>query len=231
MDETPKELLAVGQDALAAALSAIPVFGGVLAGASQALENHKIRREFVYWRSVIEKLQSDVTDQAEQIRVLQEAFNDERRTAIISQGLDIAVTRYDDEQLTLVGELVAAAILPTTSDDGLSRAQMLLDLLGQLETAHLDVLRRMVAARQDPTTTVGHDGVLPTALEKLMPELADIMDPLTARLNSLGLIENIATGSMGGAGAQVEWWPTTFGWKLLDYLRDSSDPMSSTTGV
>jgi hypothetical protein len=223
LEETPKELLAVGQDVLATALSAIPVFGGVLAGASQTLENHKVRRELAYWRSVIEELQTVVVDQSEQIHVLHEAFGDVRRTAIISQGLDIAVTRYDDEQLTLVGELVATAILPGTSDDGLSRAQMLLDLLGQLESAHLEVLRRMVATRQNPMMTVGHDGVLPTALEKLMPDLADVMDPLTARLSSLGLIENIATGRMGGAGVHVEWWPTAFGWKLLDYLRASSE--------
>jgi hypothetical protein len=222
LEEETKEAGAVIQDLLATAASMVPVFGGLISGGSQTVENHKLRKAIKYLEGVVSQLQRDLSDQQAQIKALRDAFDNEKQRDLIEQGLNVAVSASDLEQQALVIELVATAILPYTSPEKIDRAIMLVDLTGQLSSAHLRVLRMIATSKKQGNLSVGHDGVTPSALEKLLPDMADIMSPLTARLNALGLIENVGTGRMGGGGPQNEWWFTDFGWKYLDFLRDAT---------
>lgn len=217
--------MSVTGDLVAAVTSAIPIAGGPIAGLIATAGNAKRDREVAFVRHLLEKL-GDRVDQ------LEAAAADRELSDLVGHGMEVAVVCRADDLLGLCAGIVADGIDESATEEHLSRAHLLLDILGQLHPDHIQVLRTIAAegpseigSALDPLTGVG---ISPERLPGVLPELADIVLQLVAWLTALGLVRNAGDQS---AGTNVRIGPpaiglTTFGIELLQHLDSSLDERS-----
>lgn len=221
MDERGRELVSIGGDLVAAVTSAIPIAGGPIAAVIATAGNVKRDREVAFVRHLVEKL-------GDRVDRLEAAAADRELSDLVGHGIDVAAVCRADDLLGLGAGIVADGLDAGAREEHLSRAHLLLDILGQLHSDHIQVLRtiategpREIGSALDPLTGAG---VPPERLPDLLPELAEIVPQLVAWLTALGLVRNAGDQS---AGTNVRIGPpaiglTTFGVELLQHLDDPS---------
>ena len=217
MDERGRELVSISGDLVAAVTSGIPIAGGPIAGIIATAGNVRRDREVAFIRHLVEKL-------GDRVDRLEAAAEDRKLGDLVGHGIEVAVICRSDDLLELCAGIVADALDGGACEGHMSRANLLLDILGQLHPDHIKVLRTVaaVAPRElgialDPVTGAG---VPPERLPVLLPELADIVPQLVAWLTALGLVRNAGDQS---AGTNVRIGPpaiglTIFGIELLQHL-------------
>lgn len=218
-------------DVVLAAASAIPILGGPLQGVYQARTNHLLRKRVAFLEQIVRGLDN-------RVERLETALHDDS-TAEVIEGALSAVGRLPvgSDSFRLLTEIVTAVIL----DPGnLPRAQLLVDVVGQLLPVHLDLLRQLgpphfTAEGRRLPRDIRH-GLARDVLARSLGERINDIDMLLARLSTLGLARESVTQPGSGvrtrnaAGNLVErpgstirssWVLTPFGAELLDHLADA----------
>ncbi|MDA8355306.1 MAG: hypothetical protein M0Z95_03175 [Actinomycetota bacterium] len=133
MDERGRELVSIGGDLVAAVVSAIPVAGGPIAGVIATAGNVERDREVAFIRHLVEK-------PGDRVDRLEAAATDRELADLVGHGVEVAAACRSDDILGLCAGVVADGLDNSARAEHLSRADLLLDILGQLHPDHIDVL-------------------------------------------------------------------------------------------
>jgi hypothetical protein len=196
----------------------IPIAGTSVAGVWQTVRNYRARKVEHYRDELLASL-------SQRVGALEAAVAIPQRIDLIIHGSELAVTAAGDETIELIADVVAEGILPESTSEHMSRAQLLLDIVAQLHPDHLRVLRQF-----DPNVIIsggwsdgaGGSPMSEALLSKRLQDFEGSIGPLLARLTALGLIEEsirptppIPVPSNTGPR---EWTLTRFGIQLVRYM-------------
>jgi hypothetical protein len=214
------EAVAVVEDLLAAGASAIPVAGGPIAGIAQAITNHKLRKQLAFLDALYDEL-------SERVEALEHIIRDAAHGEVLLEAIDEASTVAEGEPLTLLVRIVADG-LQTSDPSDLRRLRLFMDVISQLRPEHIRLLRELGTVANAPGVTVLYMARKWSiyALERRLPQLSAAIDPLIARVVSLGLAYQTGTLSVATPGRpapQPEWGLSKFGLNLIGYLYESDD--------
>ena len=211
------EVLEVGDDLVLSLFSAVPFVGSPLQGVFQALTNRRFRKQFAFLTQVTAELEG-------RIEWLEEALADPARADVVIGAIPLAERiPVESDSFRLLAQVVAFGIADPANA---SRAQMLLDVAGQLLPIHLEVLRQIGMS--------GHG----TSRRDLVMRFGNDIDPLVARLDSVGLIHESGSQNQGPLvrtpsgqlkrevrpGIKTVWLQTPFGDELLRHLDAANKP-------
>jgi hypothetical protein len=171
-------------DAATVAVSAIPLVGGPIATAAQAVENRSQRR-------AVRFLEDVVGSHGVRIDALEAATADERLGDLVDHGVRAASTAWAQEKMELLAGIVAAGLQPGTSGAQVDRAHLLLTLVQSLEAVHIRALMVIGLPRQGVGQLAAQrvtGGVSNDELLGRLPELNGVLDPVLATLEAQGLI-------------------------------------------
>lgn len=226
MSERSQEVVAVGEDLVAAGLTALPLAGGAIAGLIQAHTNRRVRKELRFIREVVEYLD----DRVDRLEAAQE---DEQLGELVDHGLAAAADARGEDEFVLLAAIVAEGLKESPSPEHIDRAHLLLDIVRQLQPDHVHLLRDLDRfQRQDPSLayTVTKDGIATTSYLLPLQPTDTAFRPLVGRLIALGLVEQ-RERSQGiprlHDGPDLHWLVTPFGRELLNHLTGNQDPAGS----
>lgn len=200
----------------------IPMAGPGVAGAFQAGRNYRTRKVELYRDELLSRL---VDDLSRRVDDLEEAMANPQRIDLVMRGSELAATTAGDETIRLIADFVAEGLLPESTSEHLSRAQLLLDVVAQLHPDHLQVLRQF-----DPNVIVhggwrdgaGGNPMSEALLSQRLRGFEGFIGPLLARLTALGLIEELLQPTppipVPGNTGPREWALTRFGVELVRFM-------------
>jgi hypothetical protein len=143
---------------------------------------------------------------------------------MLFDGVQEAGSISDGEPFELLVQIVADG-LQLSDPDRAPQVRLFIDVVSQLRPEHIRLLRVLGTVSDTPALLVLYMAQKWTiyALENRLPELSEAIDPLLARVVSLGLVYqtgSISTDTPGRPGPQPQWGLTKFGLKLMGYLYD-----------
>ena len=223
MSEPPAHLpeaVDIGGDLVAAILSGVPGVGGIAAGSILAVGNFKVRKRLAYLESVVERLEGDVER-------LTNALKNPPFAELVIAGLNVAETTDEgSETWEMVGAIVAYGILDA-GPSSTERARFLLGVVNQLSPLQIALLKELGMVRfMDGHSYFNPDGgreLDDRGIAVRFPDIADLVDPIVADLESKGLIRDFAPSALvpdpklGGIPQRL-WRLTPFGTELLKFL-------------
>ncbi len=160
---------------------------------------------------------------------------------LIARGGRRAIDAESQRLAALLGAIVADGVAVGCESGRYESAHLLLDVVGTLHEAELEVLVALETPRSDPVadqriaslldgTPRMTKGALSTSdLSRLLPELALVVTPAIKRLEGRGLVRDVLANTMDGgdlAAAQdpddpgSRWSATAAGRELLSYLAE-----------
>lgn len=210
-DEGTQEVEAVGIDLVAAVVSAVPVVGGVIAGLIEAAEDRSRRR-------VIRMIQKSIEDHGLRLQDLEEAVEREDIAEVIDHSVRVAIDSRAEEKLDVLASIVAAGVLPGAQ---VEMSHLLLNLLATLEGVHIQVLMLIGLPRPGGGQLRGKlvVGMEIGQIRRCRPDLAEVVGPVVAHLESQGLVRDV-TGVAFRDARQLA--PTELGTWFLRELENRS---------
>jgi len=224
------EVVHVGMDLVAAGLAAIPLVGGTVAGIFQAETNREFRTKLREQERKLELLGQIVEDLQGRVVDLKEAANDPDRLELLEAAATYAASARSADARRLIARVTAMAIIPTSDSNLISRAFLLLDTVSQLHPEHVKVLLEfgMIRSIGDAYFSPSYGPRTRDSFRSwIVPDVSDIIDPILARLDGLGLIR-VASEQEPGVGSiftqrPEQWTLTPFGVEVSGYLHSRPD--------
>lgn len=234
MTRRGEEVASVGADLVTAGASAIPLVGGPVAGLFQAQSNRRLRGKLREHERRLEVLGQIVADLGHRLELLQQATEDPARMDLLEDAAAFAARSRSAAARRLIARVTALAMLPTADASQIGRAHLLMEAVAQLQPEHLDVLeeigtRRVLSGKAVGTASIGERRSI-RGMVHFRPELADVIDPIVARLEGLGLIRmlpsepSLPTPSRPTPRrSDPEWSLTRFGVEVVKYMERPSN--------
>jgi hypothetical protein len=214
MSENGEEARATAVDVVEVALALIPWAGGAVVAAIDGVQERRIRR-------AVRLIQKGLEDHGMRLEALEAVSRDEERAEVLAHAVRVAMDSRSEEKLDALARILADSVAGTDRST-MERAHLLLNLLAGLEGPHIEVLAT-IGARHPGVGALSGQPVVGLNREGLLlhrPDLGEIIDPVLAALQVLGLVVNLgSTGSGGQIGPPEVFQVTDLGAWLLETLR------------
>lgn len=163
---------------------------------------------------------------------------------LVTRGGQRAIDAESQRLAELLGAIVADGVA-IGRESGYETHHLLLDIVGTLHEAELEVLVALEAPREDPVADqriaqlleggprMTKGALSASQLSHLLPELAVVIAPAIKRLEGRGLVRDVLANTVDGGTAtrdhpdlgdpdlpQGRWSATAAGRELLSYLED-----------
>lgn len=193
-----------GMDPMSAA-----AIGGAAAGMSKTAEA-AFARLVERRRARVETALRATGRDAEHLLVT--AMDDDRKLELLGRALEVAQRTVDEERVRFYGRIAAEGVL--ASDTAVvDEKDRIFSGVAALDPADLKVLLLMVTDRAwQKRVAAGQNRVIADEL----PEVANVLDAIFARLENLGMITGQGEGGLMWGN---EWTVTDFGRLCVDELR------------
>ncbi len=205
-----RKAIGAALDAASIGTAAIPIFGGSVAAALQAIENHRLDAEIGMIHEILDALTHRVND-VETSSVTMEQFID-----LADHATRAAPDLRSDELRVGVANIVVLAFVARPPQ--IARAHLLIEIASNLSPEALAVLRAVSRVLADSYRATDRNTARPWPKETLaeaVPTLEGLIDPLIGQLESVGSIHEIPART---EHTKAGWTLTSFGVQLLNHL-------------
>jgi hypothetical protein len=164
-------------------------------------------------------VQLTVQDLGDRVGLLEAAISDPARADILSHGLETAPACRNHDQLALCAHIVAEALDEAAGPLHWDRAHFLLNILGQLQPLHLEVLRAIRSSDTHAGAASAFRGSIQGKLSAPYSDDPEATELALPWLNALGLISlQPAFAGSGASDAEMPVALTMVGIALADNL-------------
>jgi hypothetical protein len=203
VSEKGEEARATAVDVAEVVLAIIPWAGGPIVAAIDAVQERRTRRAVTLMQKALE-------DYGMRIESLEAIAQDEEQAEVLTHAVQVAMDARTEEKLDALARILADCTVGRDRPK-MERAHLLLSLLAGLEAPHIEVLA-VIGTRHPGQGPLQGQVVLGLNRQGLVlhrPDLADILDPILAALQALGLVANLGSTGSGGQIGPTEIYQVT----------------------